>query len=195
MQGTEKMKKGLMTAFLVLIATCMLHAQETTQKKQKIADDEPQSVEFNIDFRYPFVENTSLNMVYGMGVAIRLDKSIPLYVITGLEYQLLSGEIEILGKTQSLSSMTLSVPLSMAYFLDLGESLSHWKIMLQGGARFNYLLSSEIGNESVLDDNDRTGFNGLVRFGIGKTAILYGEYAFPFGSGEGVWSIGLCSGF
>ena len=189
------MKKGLLAAFMMLMTTCTLQAQETPQK-QKITDDEPKSVEFNLDIRYPFVENTSLNMACGMGIAVRLDPSIPLYVITGLEYQMLSGEIEILGKTQSISSMTLSVPLSTAYFLDMGESANHWKLMLQAGARFNYLISSEIGGDSVLDDDNRTGFNGLVRLGIGKSMILYGEYAFSFsGSGDGVWSIGICAGF
>ncbi len=193
-QGTN-MKKGLLTVFIMLMTPCILQAQETPQKKQKSADDEPKSIEFNLDFRYPFVENTNMNMTFGMGIACRLDRNIPLYAIIGLEYQMLSGEMEILGKKQSISSMTLSVPLSMAYFLDLGESLSNWKLMIQAGARFNYLISSKIGDESILDDADRTGFNGLVRLGIGKTAILYGEYAFPFGNGEGVWSIGLCSGF
>lgn len=191
----REMKKGLLAAFMMLMTTCTLQAQETPQK-QKITDDEPKSVEFNLDIRFSFVENTYLNMTYGMGIAVRLDPSIPLYVITGLEYQMSSGEIEILGKTQTTSSRTLSVPLSTAYFLDMGESANHWKLMLQAGARFNYLISSKIGGDSVLDDDNRTGFNGLVRLGIGKSMILYGEYAFSFsGSGDGVWSIGICTGF
>lgn len=188
------MKKGLLAAFMMLMTTCTLQAQKTPQK-EKIANDEPKSVEINMDSKWSFLENMNLNMTYGMGIAVRLDPSIPLYVITGLELHMATGEIEILGKKESLSAWTLSVPLSMAYFLPLGESSDSWRLMLQAGARFNYLISSKMGGESIVNDDNRTGFNGLVRLGIGKTAILYGEYAFPFGNGDGVWSIGLCTGF
>lgn len=98
------------------------------------------------------------------------------------------------GATHSVASSTaLNIPITLAYRFGNPKAFD---LFMQGGIRYGYILSAKYNGNSMLDQMDRSSFSGIVRAAAGYASIrFFVEYGFPFGSGDGVWSIGLSYGF
>lgn len=188
------MKKTLACALIVLMTVGALHAQNKAEENNGSVKEQ-ESVESIIYWRLPLIENLKLpTSGWGLDIGFRLNPSIPLYLTAGVEYYLADTETEYMGDKTTSHLTSLNVPVTMAYHINLSNT-TDWNILVQAGVRYNYLLSVKVGNNSMIDGMDRSSFNGLIRLGVGRGLKIFGEYAFPFGNGNGVWSVGFCASF
>lgn len=172
--------KRLLFALLVMAAAAPTMAQES--KNTVLA----------ISFRWPLVDGVS-GSGYQLELGFRLAPEKPVFAIAGLEYAYSNAKISYGNTNTVYSTSLLNVPLTLGYRIGNPEKFD---IFLQGGVRYGYVLSAKMGSNSVLDGMDRSGFGGLARVSVGYASIrFFGEYGFPFGDGDGVWSIGVVFGF
>lgn len=198
----KKMKLKLLVVSLLLVASSSLMAQgflsgstPTSVNGNSASGDgshESKRTVMGGSLRWALSEGaTGYGFQYELG--FRLAQGKPVFALVGLEYASSNSKVDI-GTTHAVVSISaLNIPITLGYRFGNPEEFD---LFLQGGIRYGFLLSAKYNGDSMLSQMDRSSFSGIVRAAAGYASIrFFVEYGFPFGSGDGVWSIGLSYGF